>query len=710
MTLLHPLIFFSGLAAVSIPILIHLLLRRKRRPVRWAAMRFLVEAHRRRRRRRTLEQILLLAARCLLIAVLAAAIARPVFGPEAGAGGRTLVLVIDNSLTSGLRDASGRTTLDRHKQTALELIDRLAAGPGDRVALLTAAAPASAVITPATLDIDAARERINAIEPTDSAMDLAGVLALLPGSVEPESGETRAVLISDWRRGSGLGEYPDSGDAPAPPPFPVRITAPAADDPPNLRLVSLSAGRGVVLPGDPSPASQAIATIVREGGDLPEARALLKIESIGRGETMRTEQAFTLPEGERSVAVPVVLDLPGQNGDDEGGDLALRAGVRTKAPIDAIEADSTLLRTIRVRRTVRVGVVHARRGGGSLERFDAADWVRTALKPDPLTPIEIREINAPGLSSAADLAGLDAAVLTRPDLLSGEAWAACAAFVDRGGTLVIFPPNDPGAQRWPDAMRTALGIETEFSREPVLLDPPSTLEPGPAAGTLPLLSGDLAPLAGGVTVTRALRAEARRDRVVLAAAGGGAGIGAFLFVPRDRVWVFASPPDTAWTDLPAKPLMLPLMQEIVRRSAAPVGAASSIAGTRPAVRTGAVELIHLESGSRLDLTAGPTSAPTRAGVWEARGARGERLGIVAVTPDHRAGRTGPLGVDEVLGSLRENIPDADVIEETGDNDARLAADTGPIGRLFFLVAAGLALLETFAARVASRVPGGERIG
>ena len=77
MTLLHPAIAVAGALAVAIPILIHLLLRRRRKPVMWGAMRFLLEAMRQQRRRLRLEQFLLLAARCLIIALAAMAIARP---------------------------------------------------------------------------------------------------------------------------------------------------------------------------------------------------------------------------------------------------------------------------------------------------------------------------------------------------------------------------------------------------------------------------------------------------------------------------------------------------------------------------------------------------------------------------------------------------------------------------------------------------------
>src|ERR1700690_2440304 len=57
-------------AAVSVPIIIHLLNRKRFRIVSWAAMRFLLAAQRKNSRRMRLEQRLLLAVSCLLILLL----------------------------------------------------------------------------------------------------------------------------------------------------------------------------------------------------------------------------------------------------------------------------------------------------------------------------------------------------------------------------------------------------------------------------------------------------------------------------------------------------------------------------------------------------------------------------------------------------------------------------------------------------------------
>ncbi|XHC25422.1 BatA domain-containing protein [Phycisphaerales bacterium ac7] len=116
MTFLNAGLLAAGLAAVSIPILIHLLMRQRRKPVRWAAMRFLMEAYRKQRRRLRLQQWILLATRCLIVALLALALGRPLLeasGLISGAGGRSVYLLIDNSIAS----ARGSTQPPRSSST-----------------------------------------------------------------------------------------------------------------------------------------------------------------------------------------------------------------------------------------------------------------------------------------------------------------------------------------------------------------------------------------------------------------------------------------------------------------------------------------------------------------------------------------------------------------------------------------------------------------
>ena len=70
-------IMLTGLAAVAIPILIHLLNRSRARVVDWGAMRFLEASLASRSRRILIEEIILLVLRCLIIALAVFALARP---------------------------------------------------------------------------------------------------------------------------------------------------------------------------------------------------------------------------------------------------------------------------------------------------------------------------------------------------------------------------------------------------------------------------------------------------------------------------------------------------------------------------------------------------------------------------------------------------------------------------------------------------------
>jgi len=67
-----------GLGAVAVPIIIHLLNRRKFRTVTWAAMKFVKLSIDQNQRRMKLEDLILLLLRCAMLALLALALARPV--------------------------------------------------------------------------------------------------------------------------------------------------------------------------------------------------------------------------------------------------------------------------------------------------------------------------------------------------------------------------------------------------------------------------------------------------------------------------------------------------------------------------------------------------------------------------------------------------------------------------------------------------------
>src|SRR6516165_11244773 len=101
-TFLTPLLAWGMLLGV-IPIIIHLLNRRRFRWVEWAPMRYLKLTIQRNRRRIELEQLLLLLLRIALPVVLFFYLARPVVNPTGleqwlGGGRSSQVVLIDDSL------------------------------------------------------------------------------------------------------------------------------------------------------------------------------------------------------------------------------------------------------------------------------------------------------------------------------------------------------------------------------------------------------------------------------------------------------------------------------------------------------------------------------------------------------------------------------------------------------------------------------------
>ena len=71
-----------GLLGVLVPIIIHLVRRQAAKPFDWGAMRFLMDTIVVRRRRMEWEDLLLMATRCLLIGLVALALARPFVPPD----------------------------------------------------------------------------------------------------------------------------------------------------------------------------------------------------------------------------------------------------------------------------------------------------------------------------------------------------------------------------------------------------------------------------------------------------------------------------------------------------------------------------------------------------------------------------------------------------------------------------------------------------
>lgn len=132
---LQPL-YLYGLIAASLPLLIHLLNRRRLKRIRFPAVRFILLSQRRISRSYRLRHWLVLALRTLAVVSLVLLLAHPVFqtgmGVLAGSGPASVVVVVDNSLSmTWSRDGAG---FEQAKAAAKRLLASLKAG--DRAAVI----------------------------------------------------------------------------------------------------------------------------------------------------------------------------------------------------------------------------------------------------------------------------------------------------------------------------------------------------------------------------------------------------------------------------------------------------------------------------------------------------------------------------------------------------------------------------------------------
>ncbi|MCI0642220.1 MAG: BatA domain-containing protein [Gemmataceae bacterium] len=191
----------AGLAAVAIPILIHLLHRRRFQTIDWGAMQFL-KLSQTTRRRLWLEELLLLLLRIGLIAVLVLGLA----GPYAtGLGGvarpsRDVVLVLDATASMSVLQKEKDCPLD----VARDWIDSFlrAMQPGDRVAFLLARQPPSWVQDHLTQDADLVRDGLDALPTPGGVPDWPAAFDAALGLLEREGAnpQREIVVVSDNQR------------------------------------------------------------------------------------------------------------------------------------------------------------------------------------------------------------------------------------------------------------------------------------------------------------------------------------------------------------------------------------------------------------------------------------------------------------------------------------------------------------------------------
>jgi len=210
MEFLAPLMLL-GAAGAAIPIVIHLIGRRRAPVRRFGAIDFLLGENRRVARRLKLREALLLALRVASCAAIPLALAKPFVscatrGPVIERGPQAVALVLDNGFAMGYRQG-GHTLLEEAKKRAEHVLTAL--GPEADVALVLTAEGSDRPVDLSRDHLrlrDAIEEAPLVLRPADTRRALRDAASLLAGA--PHAAR-RVYLFSALTAGS----YPE-GDPP----------------------------------------------------------------------------------------------------------------------------------------------------------------------------------------------------------------------------------------------------------------------------------------------------------------------------------------------------------------------------------------------------------------------------------------------------------------------------------------------------------------
>ena len=214
MSFLYPL-FLAGIAAISLPIILHMIRRHTRKRIAFSSLMFLRTTIPRFKNRSRPENLLLLTLRCLIICLLAIAFSRPFFekpGRDVTAGvGRRVVLLIDTSASMNREDL-WRQAVNQAQSVLNDLkpTDRLCVMNFDKDTRTLAGFEMWNELEPAQR-VPVIKEQISKLSPTWASTNLANALISAAEAIEDNEindklliNERQIILISDLQQGSDL--------------------------------------------------------------------------------------------------------------------------------------------------------------------------------------------------------------------------------------------------------------------------------------------------------------------------------------------------------------------------------------------------------------------------------------------------------------------------------------------------------------------------
>ncbi len=505
-------LFLAGLAAVAIPVALHLMRRHADPVVPFGALRLISRTPVEQIRRRRLRELLLLALRCAALALLALAFARPYFvSAEAQGSAPLTVVALDTSYS-----VSTRAQVERARQQAIAAVDE--APSGGQIALITFDDKAMVAVPP-TLDRASVRSAVSHASPRPRGTRYAAALSAAADLFGNRAG--RLVIVTDLQ--------PHGWDAASQGALPSGVTV-------DVRDVQSPAGNLAVRNAQRSPGG----LVVSIASTWPEPRATrLTLTVDGRPAGGVTA---TIPP-RAAVDVPVTATPPSRG--------ALRVSLTDP---DGLPADNDYYSVLDAPARPRVLLVT---GDGAAS---AAFFVGKAVEAtEAQSGFALDRTTADQVDDRPNLSSYAAVVVLGSGGLDRHGADALADAASRGTGLVVVAGPTIDATRFTSLLPPSLAIAIGPQASP---DAPLSLAATDLRHPVFAAFGSEPGLLGTVRFEHFAQLS-DKDASVLARFSNGSP--ALLEIPHQggRVLVLASDMANAWNDLPLHPVFVPLVHGVL---------------------------------------------------------------------------------------------------------------------------------------------------
>jgi hypothetical protein len=403
-----------GLFAASIPVIIHLLNRRRFRIVDWAATSFLLKASRESRGKKKLKHILILICRTLAIFALIFAVARPLLGGFLGSGSgsvNTVILVLDRSASMETKAESGAPS---YREAVITRVSQAVEKMGSPRLLLIDSASGDIQEVPSP---DALPE-LSTTFATDTQADIPTLLTKAIDYIdETNPGQTEIWLASDMQRGDWR--------------------------PTDSRWNAVRSGLES-LPNETK------LRVLSSGSELAQNIAIELVASRRVEDNLFLDLKLTRSNGDGTSTVPITYSLKGARSAERVTMNGQELRFQKRLPLSAADVDGSGWVGIPSDNNPRDNSVFFAFGG----KEPVQSWI-VSEKPSGNTANYLRKAAAPdgferysseiiALTQTTKIDWSTASLIVwQAQIPTGAVAAQLQEFATSGGSVIFFPPEKP---------------------------------------------------------------------------------------------------------------------------------------------------------------------------------------------------------------------------------------------------------------------------